>query len=242
MVKHYSESDTNTYSASSLTPGTQYFVKVYVKDTNGYSSPVYDLIVKTNYTNPVVNSVTTSNITQTSITVNVNTTKGTNNIATYYYSSDNGVTYTSSASNTYTFTGLTQGTTYNIKVYVKDSLSYQSNIYSVSATTLKPKFYETILANNGGSSAIAAKGTPNFANVATTDEGMYAAPDDYGTSYYFRGAVSNNWVKFAGIYWRIVRINGNNTVKLVYSGTTAPTEAQKVVMTGTGTQIGTICI
>jgi hypothetical protein len=66
---------------------------------------------------------------------------------------------------------------------------------------------------------------------------MYAATDDYGTSYYFRGAVSNNWVKFAGMYWRIVRINGNNTVKLVYSGTTAPTEAQKVVMTGAGTQI-----
>jgi hypothetical protein len=102
-----------------------------------------------------------------------------------------------------------------------------------------PKFYETILANNGGATAIAAKGTPNFATAATTDEGMYAAPDDYGTSYYFRGAVSNNWVKFAGFYWRIVRINGNNTVKLVYSGTTAPTEAQKVVMTGTGTQIGT---
>jgi hypothetical protein len=138
--KTYSESDTNTYSASSLTPGTQYFVKVYVKDTNGYSSPVYDLIVKTNYTNPVVNSVTTSNITQTSITVNVNTTKGTNNIATYYYSIDNGVTYKSSASSSYTFSSLTQGTTYNIKVYVKDSLSYQSNIYSVSATTLKPTF------------------------------------------------------------------------------------------------------
>jgi hypothetical protein len=74
-------------------------------------------------------------------------------------------------------------------------------------------------------------------HTATTDEGMYAATDDYGTSYYFRGAVSNNWVKFAGMYWRIVRINGNNTVKLIYSGTTAPTETQKVVMMGTGTQI-----
>src|SRR5574344_1565816 len=96
---------------------------------------------------------------------------------------------------------------------------------------------DRILENNYGTAEITAKGTPNFANAATTDEGMYAAPDDYGTSYYFRGAVSNNWVKFAGFYWRIVRINGNNTVKLVYSGTTAPTEAQKVVMTGTGTQI-----
>src|SRR5574344_1565323 len=96
---------------------------------------------------------------------------------------------------------------------------------------------DRILENNYGTAEITAKGTPNFANAATTDEGMYAAPDDYGTSYYFRGAVSNNWVKFAGFYWRIVRINGNNTVKLVYSGTTAPTESQKVVMLGTGTQI-----
>src|SRR5574344_152224 len=102
---------------------------------------------------------------------------------------------------------------------------------------VKLTFADKILANNGGATAITAKGTPSFATAATTDEGMYAAPDDYGTSYYFRGAVSNNWVKFAGFYWRIVRINGNNTVKLVYSGTTAPTEAQKVVMTGTGTQI-----
>ena len=41
-------------------------------------------------------------------------------------------------------------------------------------------------------------GTPNFSQIATTDEGIYAAPDDYGTSYYYRGAVENNYVKFAG--------------------------------------------
>jgi hypothetical protein len=66
---------------------------------------------------------------------------------------------------------------------------------------------------------------------------MYAATDDYGTSYYFRGAVDNNWVKFNNMYWRIVRINGDGSIKLIYSGTTAPTDATKVVMTGTGTQI-----
>ena len=38
----------------------------------------------------------------------------------------------------------------------------------------------------------ANEGTPNFGNDATTDEGIYSAQDDYGTSYYLRGAVTNN--------------------------------------------------
>jgi hypothetical protein len=112
---------------------------------------------------------------------------------------------------------------------IKSSLKFCSN---------SKLLYESILENNGGTTAISAKGTPNFSIVATTNEGMYAASDDYGTSYYFRGSVNNNWVLFAGFYWRIIRVNGDNTVRMIYSGTTAPTESQAVVMTGTGTQIG----
>ena len=41
------------------------------------------------------------------------------------------------------------------------------------------------------------------------------APDDYGTSYYFRGNVLDNYVTFADKTWRIVRINGDGTVRLV---------------------------
>jgi hypothetical protein len=67
---------------------------------------------------------------------------------------------------------------------------------------------------------------------------MYSAPDDYGTSYYFRGAISNNWVSFAGFYWRIIRVNGDGSVRMIYTGSTAPTESQAVVMTGAGTYIG----
>ncbi len=62
---------------------------------------------------------------------------------------------------------------------------------------------------------------PNFATVALTDEGVYQMEDDYGTSYYFRGAVENNYVKFAGFYWRIVRVNGDGTLRLMYDGTKA---------------------
>ena len=122
----------------------------------------------------------------------------------------------------------------------------------------EPKGYEKILLDNGnGATTVdAAKAyiegrttstTPNFSVVATTNEGMYAADDDYTAttgmkSYYFRGAVNNNWVKFGkegtkDIYWRIIRINGDGSIRMIYSGTTAPTSSTAKVMTGTGTQI-----
>ena len=43
--------------------------------------------------------------------------------------------------------------------------------------------------------------------------------DDYGKSYYYRGAVTNNYVKFAGFYWRIIRINGDGSLRIIYDGT-----------------------
>ena len=102
----------------------------------------------------------------------------------------------------------------------------------------------------GNAELVVNGGTPDFSKVATTNEGLFKADDDYTAttgmkSYYFRGAVDNNWVKFGkdstgkDIYWRIIRINGDGSIRMIYSGTTAPTESTKVVMTGTGTQIGT---
>ena len=87
------------------------------------------------YTFASVTNVTTSNITTSSITLNVTASAGTSNITTYYYSKDNGSSYVSSTSNSYTFSGLSAGTTYNFKVYVKDSEGYSSNEYSKSAAT-----------------------------------------------------------------------------------------------------------
>jgi len=65
------------------------------------------------------------------------------------------------------------------------------------------------------------EGTPDFSQVATTDEGMFKAEDDDGTSYYYRGAVENNYVKFANKFWRIIRINGDGSIRLIYDGTSA---------------------
>lgn len=63
---------------------------------------------------------------------------------------------------------------------------------------------------------------PTFSNVATTDEGVYKVSDGMygGYSYYWRGAVTNNYVEFAGFCWRIIRINGDGSIRLIYDGTT----------------------
>ena len=52
-------------------------------------------------------------------------------------------------------------------------------------------------------------------NKNTTEALLASTEDDYGTSYYFRGAVKNNYVEFANKCWRIVRIGGDGSVKLI---------------------------
>ena len=152
--------------------------------------------------------------------------------------------------------------------------NFTGKIYAISkgcssedGTTVK-KGYETILANNGGSANMTTLTSTDFAKGTTaSDKGMYKAQDDLGTSYYFRGAVDNNWVKYGkytkdayivmdrkynyslvdscngfnfctklaskgdDMYWRIIRINGDNSIRMIYTGTTAPDSNTKVVMT-----------
>ena len=78
---------------------------------------------------------------------------------------------------------------------------------------------------------ITAKGTPDFSKIATTDEGLFMTEDDEGASYYYRGAVKNNYVSFAGFIWRIIRRNGDGSVRMIYSG-------KKTSDTGDATIIG----
>ena len=73
-----------------------------------------------------------------------------------------------------------------------------SSVYYVVSATSSSFTYKTISSNKN-----------------TTEALLASAEDDYGTSYYFRGAVKNNYVEFANKCWRIVRIGGDNTIKLI---------------------------
>lgn len=57
--------------------------------------------------------------------------------------------------------------------------------------------------------------TPDFHQIATTNEGLNAITDENGVNYYFRGNVDNNYLYFANHLWRIVKVNSDNSVKII---------------------------
>ena len=185
--------------------------------------------------------------------------------------------------------------------------NFTGKIYAISkgcssedGTSVK-KGYETILTNNGGKTTIEAKTSPSFASVETSNAGMYSYTEGTGKTYYYRGAVDNNWVKYGkfkenqivyrgfrddttntdlwfdgeqvnyidyptlaecqtgvdydstynynckevtyankgdDMYWRIIRVDKDNKIKMIYAGSKAPSENTKVAITGANTNMG----
>ena len=132
-------------------------------------------------------------------------------ISKYYYTIND--EYIESDSNTYTFENLEEGD-YTVKVYVVDSKGLKSKVKTQTMSLIKGKTATDII----NSHTILTRN--DFGSILDTDTTgtMYQAEDDDGTTYYFAGSVDDNWVKFAGIYWRIVRVNGDGSIRLIYSG------------------------
>ncbi len=78
-------------------------------------------------------------------------------------------------------------------------------------------------------------GTATVTGAEDTYGYLCRAKDVYGDSYYYRGNVTNNYVLFAGKYWRIIRYNGDGTVRVIYDGTVAHANSDA----STDRQIGT---
>ena len=57
--------------------------------------------------------------------------------------------------------------------------------------------------------------TPGQAISTETEKTLSKTEDDYGDSYYFRGNVVDNFVNYAGMCWRIVRVQGDGSIKLI---------------------------
>ena len=113
--------------------------------------------------------------------------------------------------------------TYLLKIYYpKKATSQNANqratinahveITSAKAPKTNGKLSELVLYNNEVKTPLTTPG----AAISTASEALLASTeDDYGTSYYFRGAVTNNYVEFANKCWRIVRVGGDGSVKLI---------------------------
>ena len=62
------------------------------------------------------------------------------------------------------------------------------------------------------------KRTYKIASSIRSEVGLYKTEDDYGDVYYYRGDVQNNNVYFGGFYWKIIRTNGDGSLRLIYNG------------------------
>ncbi len=96
--------------------------------------------------------------------------------------------------------------------------------------TLADKLKEKVNTVSDGCPAYAE--TPSITTIGEKSL-LCKGIDDFGDTYYYRGAVTNNWVKIGNFYWRIIRINGNGSIRLIYSGKGSPATS------GDATQIGT---
>ena len=103
-------------------------------------------------------------------------------------------------------------------------ITISNNTVTLDVTKIsdgKPPIYfkDAILASakKGGENRTTLGSTvTEFTSISGENERVLNnAPDDYGTSYYFRGNILDNYVTFAGFTWRIVRINGDGSVRLV---------------------------
>ena len=83
-------------------------------------------------------------------------------------------------------------------------------------------FKETILNDNKGR---ATRSNFDLSFTKTTTGTLYTTneTEDNVTVYYYSGNVTNNWVKFGGFYWRIIRTNEDDSVRLLYAGTSHTT-------------------
>ena len=91
-------------------------------------------------------------------------------------------------------------------------LSFQLEIVPEA---VENSFANTILTDND-----IKESTMTAFNVsATENEGLIRQSTELGNMYYFRGNVANNYVSFANNLWRIVKINEDNSVKLILNNT-----------------------
>ena len=225
----YAESTSNTW------PGEGYiFNKELSSCQNGgeldYDSENNKVILYSNksdgcyvyfdiYNKPVINSINLTEVTNNSITISVSATEGTNPISNYYYVINDG-NPVSTTSNTYTFSGLSAGETYTIKVYIVDKEGYSSDTSSLNVETesivyLADYIKNTVYQGDGINNLYYHDGQGSYTN----------ANQEIGdNSYRYSGANPNNYVCFGSDaatcpednLYRIIGVFGSE-VKLIKS-------------------------
>ena len=137
--------------------------------------------------------------------------------------------------------GVTQSYTIEFKYTNDESVDQSDDMGKKLSGTLfitegteQPTLLSQILKDNPTRSTRSNNnnGTNDFATPLTTTttgtlfkstESITGITDSPKEVYYYAGNTTNNWVKFAGLYWRIIRTNHDSSIRLLYVGTSHDT-------------------
>ena len=124
--------------------------------------------------------------------------------------------------NTYTISNITGNKTC--------SITFKPNLPTLLSQILKDNPTRSTRSNNNN-------GTNDFATpltatttgtLFTSTESITGITDSPKEVYYYAGNTTNNWVKFAGFYWRIIRTNHDSSIRLLYVGTSPDTTSGNI--------------
>ena len=102
------------------------------------------------------------------------------------------------------------GSTVTGSLYIVESTTNENNPYTKGTLG-----YQIMEDNSNIKTRTDFSTTYTDVNIGT----MYKAQEDNTDVYYFAGDARNNWVKFGGYYWRIIRTNSDGSIRLLYHGT-----------------------
>ena len=97
--------------------------------------------------------------------------------------------------------------------------SNSSSTDTAKTTTNKSNIYKVTTAPASSTSTITMKAKKISPIPYSTEKVLSVTSDDYGTSYYYRGNVTDNYLAFNGYCWRIVRIEGDGSIKVTLAAT-----------------------
>jgi hypothetical protein len=209
-----------------LTNGTTYDIVIRAINSvgNGASSNSISGIPTTVPSAPTITSVTSGN-TQLTVNFTAPANDGGSLITDYEYSTDNGVSFTSSGVTTapITITGLTNGTTYNVVIRAINSVGNGDPSNSVSAIpSTVPNPPTSLSATNGNSQATISFTPGSNGGSAITDylysiDGVtYTSSGDATTPITITGLT--NGVTYS-ITFKAVNANGNSIASSAVSAT-----------------------
>ena len=107
------------------------------------------------------------------------------------------------------------GSTVTGSLYIVESTTNENNPYTKGTLG-----YQIMEDNSNIKTRTDFSKTYTDINIGT----MYKAKEENIDVYYFAGDARNNWVKFGGYYWRIIRTNSDGSIRLLYHGTSPETQ------------------